>query len=252
MAPKAPPRRAAPALEHPARGHGHHRSPPSPGLQPRTTRSLDPVLLPPFPRPARADRVGTGRQGYAQDLPSEIEKMRYDLCAIARPSLLRDLWVLLATAKTVLVGHPALKRRGGSDSEKPDRNDAVAFPFGELPVFSLRALARRPMPALTSRPDESMVGVYWKILHGFGPSQGLPDCSLQSSVLSIAAETLRPIAQTWIDTQPESHPASNSDGNSPYRTDAAGRRGGHTGIRSSVARCRSSSGKGCRTAVRNF
>jgi len=46
------------------------------------------------------------RQGYAHDLPGEIEKMRYDLCAIARPSLRRDLWVLLATAKIVLWGPP--------------------------------------------------------------------------------------------------------------------------------------------------
>jgi len=45
------------------------------------------------------------RQGYAHDLPGEIEKMRYDLYAIARPSLRRDLWVLLATAKILLLGH---------------------------------------------------------------------------------------------------------------------------------------------------
>jgi lipopolysaccharide/colanic/teichoic acid biosynthesis glycosyltransferase len=45
------------------------------------------------------------RQGYAHDLPGEIEKMRYDLCAIARPSLRRDLWVLLATGKVLLLGY---------------------------------------------------------------------------------------------------------------------------------------------------
>ena len=143
------------------------------------------------------------RQGYAQDLPSEIEKMRYDLCAIARPSLLRDLWVLLATAKTVLVGHPALKREAVPTAEKPDRDDAVAFPFGELPVFSLRALAKGPKPALTSRPNESMVGVYSE-----NPAmasvrrQGFARLLAAVVVLSIAAETLRPIAQTWINTQP--------------------------------------------------
>jgi hypothetical protein len=53
------------------------------------------------------------RQGYAHDVPGEIEKMRYDLFAIARPSLLRDLWVLLATAKIVPVGHSPLPGRGG-------------------------------------------------------------------------------------------------------------------------------------------
>ncbi len=53
------------------------------------------------------------RQGYAHDLPGEIEKMRYDLCAIARPSLRRDLWVLFATAKTVLSGHSPLRGGGG-------------------------------------------------------------------------------------------------------------------------------------------
>ena len=33
---------------------------PHPRLELRTVRSLHPVLLPPFPRPAWADRVGTG------------------------------------------------------------------------------------------------------------------------------------------------------------------------------------------------
>jgi lipopolysaccharide/colanic/teichoic acid biosynthesis glycosyltransferase len=71
------------------------------------------------------------RQGYAQDLTGEIEKMRYDLCAIARPSLRRDLWVLLATAKILLLGQP-LGREGSRTAER--RHDSVAIPVSAAPA----------------------------------------------------------------------------------------------------------------------
>ena len=96
------------------------------------------------------------RQGYAHDLPGEIEKMRYDLCAIARPSLLRDLCVLVATAKTVLVGHSPLERDAFRAAEKTDRSDRVALRFGARRVF-LRALAKRGKLGLPPYRDESMV-----------------------------------------------------------------------------------------------
>ncbi len=137
------------------------------------------------------------RQGYAQDLPSEIEKMRYDLCAIARPSLLRDLWVLLATAKTVLVGHPPLEREAFPTAEKADR-------VGPLAAFSLPALVKRRNPGLTSCPGESMVRVYSE-----NPAmpligrQGFARLLAAVVVLSIASATLRLMAQTWINTRPK-------------------------------------------------
>jgi lipopolysaccharide/colanic/teichoic acid biosynthesis glycosyltransferase len=72
------------------------------------------------------------RQGYAQDLTGEIEKMRYDLYAIARPSLRRDLWVLLATAKTLLWGH-RLAREAARTAETGERDDSVAVPLHVVP-----------------------------------------------------------------------------------------------------------------------
>ena len=67
------------------------------------------------------------RQGYAQDLSGEIEKMRYDLCAIARPSLRRDLWVLLATVK-ILLGRP-LERAAAPTAKKAEHADSLAVPL---------------------------------------------------------------------------------------------------------------------------
>jgi lipopolysaccharide/colanic/teichoic acid biosynthesis glycosyltransferase len=68
------------------------------------------------------------RQGYAHDVPGEIEKMRYDLCAIARPSLLRDLRVVLTTAKIVLVG-PPLDREASPVAKTTDREGSVQWPL---------------------------------------------------------------------------------------------------------------------------
>jgi lipopolysaccharide/colanic/teichoic acid biosynthesis glycosyltransferase len=140
------------------------------------------------------------RQGYAHDLPGEIEKMRYDLCAIARPSLLRDLCVLVATAKTVLVGHFPLKREAFPAAEKTDRSDRVAL---ARRVFSLQALAKRGKLGLPLYPDESMVRassenpamawVRWQ-----RPAQ-LVAAGL---LLFIVAGALRLTAQTWINTPP--------------------------------------------------
>jgi lipopolysaccharide/colanic/teichoic acid biosynthesis glycosyltransferase len=81
------------------------------------------------------------RQGYAHDLPGEIEKMRYDLCAIARPSLRRDLWVLLATAKIVLWG-PPLESAVTSGAKAAPSDDSIAGPFDALPA-SLPSLNRK-------------------------------------------------------------------------------------------------------------
>jgi lipopolysaccharide/colanic/teichoic acid biosynthesis glycosyltransferase len=80
------------------------------------------------------------RQGYAHDLPAEIEKMRYDLCAIARPSLRRDLWVLFATAKIVLSGRP-LESEAVPGGKAAQRDEGIASPFDALP-------ARAPLPSL--------------------------------------------------------------------------------------------------------
>ncbi len=142
------------------------------------------------------------RLGYAHDVPGEIEKMRYDLCAIARPSLLRDLWVLLATARIVLVGHPLFEAFQAA-AEKTHRNDSVALPVGALPVFSPRALAKRQEPRLTRYPDEWTVSAYSE-----NPAmasvrrQGFAQLLAAVAILSVAVGTLRLIAQTWINTRP--------------------------------------------------
>ena len=47
------------------------------------------------------------RNGYANNLSGEIDKMKYDLYYIAHPSLGRDLHILLQTAKVILFGVPA-------------------------------------------------------------------------------------------------------------------------------------------------
>jgi lipopolysaccharide/colanic/teichoic acid biosynthesis glycosyltransferase len=134
------------------------------------------------------------RQGYAHDLPSEIEKMRYDLCAIARPSLLRDLWVLVTTARTVLVGRSPLEAVG-----KTDCGD-VSPPYGARRVFSLQALGKRREPDLPPYPDQSMVtvssenrSVRWR-----RPARLVAAVVL----LFIVAELLRLTTPTSINTSP--------------------------------------------------
>ncbi len=101
------------------------------------------------------------RQGYAQDLPGEIEKMRYDLSAIARPSLRRDLWVLLMTARIVLLGRP-LERPAVTAPEKSERADSLAVPEDTRPVRAPRsgldpefAGASRTISARRERPTGS-------------------------------------------------------------------------------------------------
>jgi lipopolysaccharide/colanic/teichoic acid biosynthesis glycosyltransferase len=127
------------------------------------------------------------RQGYAHDVPGEIEKMRYDLCAIARPSLLRDLWVLLATAKIVLMGHSSLEREALPATEK-----AMWDRIEWLEGFRRRA----PRFAATLRVfDPAMASVR---------RQGFARLLAAVVILCIAAETLRLIAQTWINTRPNS------------------------------------------------
>ena len=66
--------------------------------------------------------------------------MRYDLCAIARPSLRRDLWVLFATAKTVLSGGP-LESEAVPGGKAAQRDESIASPFDAQP-------ARAPLPSL--------------------------------------------------------------------------------------------------------
>jgi lipopolysaccharide/colanic/teichoic acid biosynthesis glycosyltransferase len=97
------------------------------------------------------------RQGYAHDLTGEIEKMRYDLCAIARPSLRRDLWVLLATTRILLFGGEAART-----AEKTERDDSVAAPLGTpsrpapIPGFDgrfARAVSARKLD--TREPQEN-------------------------------------------------------------------------------------------------
>jgi lipopolysaccharide/colanic/teichoic acid biosynthesis glycosyltransferase len=151
------------------------------------------------------------RQGYANDLPSEIEKMRYDLCAIARPSFLRDLWVLLATAKTVIVGRPLLEGEAFPEAAKTARDDGVAIPFG-LPVLSLQVLARRPKARLASYPDESMVRIYTEspALASVG-RQGFARLLAAVVILSIASATLRLIAQTWSKARPNPTPLATAN-----------------------------------------
>jgi len=142
------------------------------------------------------------RQGYAHDLPGEIEKMRYDLCAIARPSLLRDLGVLVATAKTVLVGHPPPEREAFPEAEKTDRDDSVERPFRARRVFSLQALAKREQPGVSPYPDESIgassenpaiASISWWRCARLGAAIVL---------LFIVAEAFRLTALTWIDRPP--------------------------------------------------
>jgi lipopolysaccharide/colanic/teichoic acid biosynthesis glycosyltransferase len=124
------------------------------------------------------------RQGYAHDVPGEIEKMRYDLCAIARPSLLRDLRVLLATAKIVLVGPSPLDREALPATEKADRDDSVALPFGAL---TAPATLRVFYPAMASVRRQGFARLLAAVV-----------------ILSMAAETLRLIAQARISTRPNS------------------------------------------------
>ncbi len=80
------------------------------------------------------------RQGYAQDLSGEIEKMRYDLCAIARPSLRRDLWVLLATVRIALLGRP-LERAAAPAPKRSEHADSLAVLVETRPL-------RSPLPSL--------------------------------------------------------------------------------------------------------
>jgi lipopolysaccharide/colanic/teichoic acid biosynthesis glycosyltransferase len=146
------------------------------------------------------------RQGYAHDLPSEIEKMRYDLCAIARPSLLRDLWVLLATAKTVLVGH-SLQREASPAGAETARDDSVELPLGTLPVLSSRALVKRQKPEWTSHSDEPIARVYSEDpAMAWVGRQGLARVLAAVVILSIASATFRLIAQTWIKALPDPTP----------------------------------------------
>jgi lipopolysaccharide/colanic/teichoic acid biosynthesis glycosyltransferase len=126
------------------------------------------------------------RQGYAHDVPGEIEKMRYDLFAIARPSLLRDLWVLLATAKIVPVGHSPLDREALPATEKADRDDSVALPFGALTASATLRVFYLAMASVRR--------------------QGFARLLAAVVILSIAAENLRLIAQTRINTRPNPAP----------------------------------------------
>jgi len=50
------------------------------------------------------------RNGYANDLEEEIEKVRYDLYYIKHMSLWFDLRILLDTIKVVLLGHGSAVR----------------------------------------------------------------------------------------------------------------------------------------------
>jgi lipopolysaccharide/colanic/teichoic acid biosynthesis glycosyltransferase len=111
------------------------------------------------------------RQGYAHDLTGEIEKMRYDLCAIARPSLRRDLWVLLATAKILLLGHP-LGGEAARTAEKVERDDSVAISLGALPRHA-------PLPGFDGRLARAYETVSARGLDArepqANPGQGLVD-----------------------------------------------------------------------------
>ena len=151
------------------------------------------------------------RQGYAHDLPSEIEKMRYDLCSIARPSLLRDLWVLVATAKTVLVGHRPLEGEAFSAAEKTDRDDSVALPFGARRDFPLQALAKREKLGLPLYPDESASSENRKMaLVSWWRS-----ARLVAAVVLLFIVALRLTAQTWINTPPTPTVAATAVGSGP-------------------------------------
>ena len=101
---------SSPALEHPAWGHGPRRSPPAARVEPRTVRSLDPILLSPFPRPARVHWVGSGPTRVRTGLSGRDREDALRPLRDRRPSLRRDLWVLLATAKIVRVGSSPLDR----------------------------------------------------------------------------------------------------------------------------------------------
>jgi exopolysaccharide biosynthesis polyprenyl glycosylphosphotransferase len=59
------------------------------------------------------------RQGYANSLEEETEKMRYDLYYIKHMSAWFDLRILLATVRTVLRGHESIRRRPGSAVIRP-------------------------------------------------------------------------------------------------------------------------------------
>jgi lipopolysaccharide/colanic/teichoic acid biosynthesis glycosyltransferase len=183
------------------------------------------------------------RQGYAHDLPGEIEKMRYDLYAIARSSLRRDLWVLFATAKIVLVGHSPLPGSGGLKelrvSHSPPRR---ALGANKLPRLATRSARDDPFQpgsegkgmanevegkvvASPSAPEpEVVMHMMWDptewleafrrraarfaaTSHVFYPAmasgrrQGFPRLLAAVVVLSMAAGTLRLIAQTRINTR---------------------------------------------------
>ncbi len=183
------------------------------------------------------------RQGYAHDLPAEIEKMRYDLCAIARPSLRRDLWVLFATAKTVLVDHSPLPADGGLKElrvpHSPPRRALGANKLPRLATRSVRDDSFQPgneerrianevegkVVASPSTPEpEVLMHMMWdpiEWLEAFrrraarfaatprvfypamasGRRLGFPRLLAAVVVLSIAAGTLRLIAQTRINTR---------------------------------------------------
>jgi lipopolysaccharide/colanic/teichoic acid biosynthesis glycosyltransferase len=165
------------------------------------------------------------RQGYAHDLPGEIEKMRYDLCAIARPSLLRDLRVLLSTAKIVLVGPPPIAREAFPAVETK-REDELALPFGagtarvprhrhdpkfarSYPTASARELDTRVVdPRLARHPDGSMADSKNAAMASVSRHRSAPLLAAVV-VLSIVVGTLRLIAEAWIDTRPDpSRPAT--------------------------------------------
>jgi lipopolysaccharide/colanic/teichoic acid biosynthesis glycosyltransferase len=147
------------------------------------------------------------RQGYAHDLLGEIEKMRYDLCAIARPSLLSDLWVLLATVKIILLSH-ALKREALPVAEKAECDDTVAFPRAALPE-------RAPLLRTVSEVAQVYRTSPAAIASAHRPLKGFARVVAVVAALSITSATLRMIPKVWNKAQPEWRPTRPPERTSP-------------------------------------
>jgi lipopolysaccharide/colanic/teichoic acid biosynthesis glycosyltransferase len=58
------------------------------------------------------------RNGYANDLAGEMEKMRYDLYYLTHQSIALDLWIVVETIKIVIFGREPAGRRG---AKRPSR-----------------------------------------------------------------------------------------------------------------------------------
>ena len=85
------------------------------------------------------------RQGYANSLEEETEKMRYDLYYIKHMSAWLDLRILVSTVGTVLWGRESIVR---SAARRPP---ALAAPDGQLMVLGRRDLQPRVEPVLSDR-----------------------------------------------------------------------------------------------------